>query len=389
MTVSQVSPSFPPATDPLATFEEGVRLAGEGRTEAAKSAFARVVEAEPGNAVAHKNLGVLMIQSGELLAGAHQFERAQMLCPDDQFLRDECIQVQFLAGAQLFRQGNIQAAIDRLRKVLRLDPHHSSARIELTTYLSIAGAPAVLGDYIPGPDVRLGKHALIACMPKSGSTLLFETMSALTGWQKAFFSYAYMQNEQELYLPNMLESASQDTVTQQHCRATSANIHLIQGFGITPIVLIRNLFDIVLSLADFYDSGAVANTFFIGQWTDLTAEEKHDAIIDHVMPWYLGFYASWQQANEKQAVDCLFLRYEDLIADKPATLLRTMDFLGVETTLADCKAAFARIEDSPAKTRLNRGIAGRGEKTLTDEQQDRIRRIASSYRKIDFSPVGL
>ena len=389
MTVSQVSSSFPSAAAPLPTFEEGIRLASEGEIEAAKSVFARIVEAEPGNAGAHKNLGVMMIQSGDLLGGARQFERAQTMRPDDAAMRDECIHVQFLAGAQLFRQGNVHAAIDRLRKVLRLDPHHSSARIELTTYLSVAGAPAVLADYGSDPNVSLGKHALIACMPKSGSTLLFETMSALTGWQKTYFSYAYMQNEQELYLPNMLESVSRNTVTQQHCRATSANIHLIQGFGITPIVLIRNLFDIVMSLMDFYDSGAVANTFFIGQWTDLTPEEKSDAIIDHVMPWYLGFYASWQQASKRQAVDCLFLRYEDLIADKPATLRQAMDFLGVETTLAECEDAFAKIEGSSAQTRLNRGIAGRGEKNLTIAQQDRIRRIASSYRKIDFSPVGL
>src|SRR3546814_18105807 len=55
-------------------------------------------------------------------------------------------------------------------------------------------------------------HVLIACMPKSGSSFLKEAVRKLTGWPDKALSYAYLQNEQELHLPNMLRLAMEDTV---------------------------------------------------------------------------------------------------------------------------------------------------------------------------------
>ncbi len=373
-----------------ALFEEGLRLVQTGNIGAARSVFARLVALDPHHTSAFKNLGFLTIQGGDAPGGAAILERALQLNPEDDGIRTGYIQAHLFAAGHLNRQGNTGDAIRYLRKVLAQDPANDGARIELTTCLARTGAPAVPGDYLPDPKIALGRHALIACMPKSGSTLLFETMCALTGWQKAYFSYAFLQNEQELYLPALQALAATDTVTQQHCRATEPNIQILQGFEITPIVLIRNLFDIVMSLSDFYDKGAVINTFFAGHWADLTPEEKRDNIIDHVMPWYLGFYASWRQAIEGRRLDCLVVRYEDMIEDKPATLLRVMEFLGLDSTPGACEAAFTAVEGDPSgTTRLNRGVAGRGEETLTTGQKDRLRRLSDSYRKIDFSPVGL
>ena len=390
MTAFDATFSSPSRLPPPASFEEGLRLVQAGNIEAAKSVFARLVALNPHHTSAFKNLGFLTIQSGDVPGGASILERAYQMNPDDDGIRTGYIQAHLFAAGHLNRQGNPGDAIRSLRKVLALDPANDGARIELTTCLARTGAPAVPGDYLPDPKIALGRHALIACMPKSGSTLLFETMCALTGWQKAYFSYAFLQNEQELYLPALQALAATDTVTQQHCRATEPNIQLLQGFGITPVILIRNLFDIVMSLADFYDKGAVANTFFSGHWADLGPEEKRDNIIDHVMPWYLGFFASWQSAIEGRRLNCLVVRYEDMIDDKPATLLSVMELLGLDSTPGACEAAFRAVEGDPSgMTRLNRGVAGRGEDTLTAGQKDRLRRLSDSYRKIDFSPVGL
>jgi len=79
------------------------------------------------------------------------------------------------------------------------------------------------------------------------------------------------------------------------------------------------------------------------------------------------------------AVDCHFVSYEEMIADKPGTLLRIADFLALGKTDADCAAAVAAVEGDTDKTRFNKGVAGRGAATLTEEQLGRIERLSAAY----------
>jgi LPS sulfotransferase NodH len=256
--------------------------------------------------------------------------------------------------------------------------------------LELSGIRAELGDFMPGlaPD-RLGRHVLIACMPKSGSTFLKEVLCALTGWSEAQLSYAYLQNEQELHLPNLLRVASENTITQQHCRATGPNTQIMQGFAIRPIVLVRRLEDVVLSLSDFYDAGAVTNTFFGAVWPTLDSVGKVELIIDHVMPWYAGFYASWERAVKLGRLECLFVTYEEMIADKPGAVDRIAAFLGLGKSVAECAAAVTRIDADAARTRFNKGGAGRGAAALSEEQKARLRRLFAGYGDVDLGRIGL
>ncbi|MBA2704279.1 MAG: hypothetical protein H0U60_10550, partial [Blastocatellia bacterium] len=78
--------------------------------------------------------------------------------------------------------------------------------------------------------------------------------------------------------------ADLDTVTQQHCRASDANVHLMQAFGIRPVVLVRNIFDSVMSLLDFYNKGAFQTSYFRADWQALDEELKIDLLIENVIP---------------------------------------------------------------------------------------------------------
>ena len=89
-------------------------------------------------------------------------------------------------------------------------------------------------------------------------------------------------------------------MTQQHCRATGPNTQILQAFGIRPVILVRRLDDIVLSLSDFYNGGATVNTFYGDVWPTLDQPAKYDLIIDHMMPWYASFYASWGTGGAPQ-----------------------------------------------------------------------------------------
>jgi len=386
---SQLSPGPTGATPGAATVDEGVRLASAGRLAEAAACFERVLAANPRNGDACNNLGVVRMQSGDTEGAVAMFERALSINPLDRQIRNNCVQATFVQARDLTSSGMPPKSIVGYRRVLALDPDNIGARMNLTNALARIGAHAEPGDFMADAKATLGNHALIACMPKSGSSLLFEALHRLTGWDKAFFAYAYLQNEQELHLPYVRAAAGTNTVTQQHCRATDANIQIIQGFGIRPVVLVRNLADIVVSLADFYDRGASINSFLGADWPNLSPAAKRDCIIDHVMPWYVGFYASWRRAQAAGKLDCLFVAYEQMIADKPGTLQGIVAFLGLERTVEDCRAAVSGAESDKAATRFNRGVAGRGKAALNDEQHARLRRLAVPYASIDFGLIGL
>jgi len=238
-------------------------------------------------------LGVAYFQTGDSENALRRLEQARQIAPERDDIKNNLVNVRkAVAGAQS-HQSQHDIAIQVLRQALAQDPDNVGLRIELSNLLEMTGAKGLLSDYsVALTPEALGRHILIACIPKSGSSFLKESLRALTGWKELWLSYAYLQNEQELYLPALKEAARDNTVTQQHCRATGPNLNILQGFGIRPIVLTRNLPDILLSLSDFYDSGATLNTFFGEVWPTLDQAGKHDLIIDHVMPWYAGFKAS-------------------------------------------------------------------------------------------------
>ncbi len=350
----------------------------------------QLVRLEPKNATFMSNLGVLHIRSGNMERAVNIFSDAYALAPHDQKIRNNFLNALCRAATEQSIRGNYPLAIKWIRTGLALDPSHPSLRIELTNALGYSGQPAVLGDFIPGiTPAQLGKHLLIACMPKSGSTFLKEVLCTLTGCQEANLSYAYIQYEHEIYLPHLLQCAYQNTVTQQHCRASKPNEQILQAFDIRPIVLVRNLPDVVISYSSFLDNGAVADTFFGDVWPTLNEQGKYDLIIDHVMPWYAGFYASWERAQRLGRLNCLFVTYEEMVADKPATIARIASFLDLKKTSEECATAVRAVDGNPAKTRFNKGIVGRGDQTLSPDQKARLRRLVTAYGDVDLERIGM
>ena len=70
----------------------------------------------------------------------------------------------------------------------------------------------------------------------------FRFWRGASGRRFMFSVYASLQNEQELDLPHFIKFGNVNTVTQQHARASEANIQIMQAFGVQPTVLVRNIF---------------------------------------------------------------------------------------------------------------------------------------------------
>jgi hypothetical protein len=310
------------------------------------------------------------------------------MAEDSTFLRT------FAAGFNslgiVFSQYNLnEASLLCCRKAISVYPS-PGAYVNLTNSLAATDQRATLSDFMTEitPE-QLGRHLFIACVPKSASTFLKNLLVNLTGYRDLFTVYAAGQSEHEIYLPTLREFAHLDTVTQQHCRAADANVHLMQAFGIRPVVLVRNIFDSVMSLFDFYNKGAFQTSFARADWMVLDDETKIDLLIENVIPWYFQFVSSWDLAEKQKRVEVYWLSYEDLVADKPSSVLKVLEFYGLGASRRGVEQRIGEIESEERKIRFNKGITGRGRSGLSDRQKEQIRRLTRFYPSTDFGRIGL
>ena len=324
----------------------------------------------------------------DFLRAALRLEIRGSMAQDPAFLRKFAGAFQSL-GIVFFQNNLNQASLWCCRKAISVYPGPGSY-VNLTNSLAASGERAELSDFTTEitPD-QLGRHIFIACVPKTASTFLKNLLASVTGYRDLFTVYAAGQTEHEIYLPTLRESAHVDTVTQQHCRASDANIHLMQAFGIRPVVLVRNIFDSVMSLLDFYNQGACQTSYFRADWPGLDEETKIDLLIENVIPWYFQFVASWDLAQKQQRLEIFWLTYEELTANKPSSVLKVLEFYGLGASRRGVEERIREIESEKQKNRFNKGIAGRGKSGLNDRQKEQIRRVARFYPSTDFGRIGL
>jgi hypothetical protein len=130
---------------------------------------------------------------------------------------------------------------------------------------------------IRGED--LGRTMLIACFPKSGSSLLRECLLAATGYGTLNLYFDGHQNEQEIHLPYIVDNEGAGSVAHPHCRTTISNINIIQLFQIDTVDLVRNILDSLMSIADFIGEGVGNIAFFPDDLPSWHRAEQLDAMV--------------------------------------------------------------------------------------------------------------
>jgi len=324
----------------------------------------------------------------DFLRAALRLEIRGSMAEDSTFLRKFAAHFQSL-GLVFFQNGLNEESLVCCRKAISIYPSPGSY-VNLTNSLVATGGRAQLSDYTTEITAeQLGRHLFIACVPKSASTFLKNLLVNVTGYRDLFTVYAAGQSEHEIYLPTVRESAHLDTVTQQHCRASDANVHLMQAFAIRPVVLVRNIFDSVMSLLDFYNKGAFQTSFARADWPVLDDETKIDLLIENVIPWYFQFVASWDLAEKQKRVEVYWLSYEELVTDKPSSVLKVLEFYGLGASRQGVQQRIREIESEGRKIRFNKGVTGRGTLGLNDRQKEQIRRLTKYYPSTDFGRIGL
>lgn len=232
---------------------------------------------------------------------------------------------------------------------------------------------------------------VISAMPKSGSTFLTRSIAATTGYRHSYLACSYGNVDQELYLPKIIDAYGRGTVTQQHFKANEHNLELLQFYGITPVVLVRNIFDVLVSARDHLVHENLHNLpgIHVGaDFLEFDHERQMDFVVDFIAPWHIGYFASWCQA-EANGFRFQWMSYEESVVDWPRAVSRVLEFYGVPRTQEEITQAVEMLTKAPReKTRINQGVAGRGYTHLSAAQRDRVVQL-TEYYNCDFSRIGI
>ncbi|MEJ2588474.1 MAG: tetratricopeptide repeat protein [Deltaproteobacteria bacterium] len=120
---------------PEASFaEQGRRYYREGRFQEAKRCYERALKADPGNALALNNLGVLQIRGRHLVAAKKNFEKAIRLKPDyvDPYYNMACL---------LAIENQAQESLRYLKKAVSLYPSVKAWACEDSDLRSLQNLP--------------------------------------------------------------------------------------------------------------------------------------------------------------------------------------------------------------------------------------------------------
>jgi hypothetical protein len=153
-------------------------------------------------------------------------------------------------------------------------------------------------------------------------------------------------------------------------------------------VLVRNIFDTIVSLADFTgnDEILIPNAHLPLACATWNREQRLGLLVRMAAPWFLNFFASWQDAQHE--LPALWITYDDVTQGTAQTLRRIAAHTDVAMSPTHIEAAISKVD--PSASRFNRGISGRGRSELTESQQQWVRDMAASFHgAYDFSLIGL
>lgn len=194
---------------------------------------------------------------------------------------------------------------------------------------------------------------VVACQPKSGSSFLTGALSALPGMRGVSLVPGHDRREQELCELRLRQERRGGYVAHMHLRHSSVTDDLVKRYGLSVVVLTRDLFDVVVSLRDHLrkESTVFPMAYFTEEHLRLPDAELEAAITKLVIPWYINFYMGWR--------DCpyaIHVRYEGMIANPNETIASIARAVGLSPTEVEIEHAMSAVK----VTRLNSGVAGRG-----------------------------
>lgn len=224
-------------------------------------------------------------------------------------------------------------------------------------------------------------HVLVACMPKSGSTSLTNAIAAHPRFRKAGLAAEYGRREQELCQIRLSRYNHRGRyVCQIHLRNSEFTQRLIAQYRLSPVVLVRDLPDVVMSIRDHMhaESRIGPMAFITEAHLRQRPAELEETIVRLAMPWYLNFYAGWREDPRARVV-----HYEDMIRDPVSTIAGVLRHAGVEPRMDRMQQVLDAFH-GPGN-RLNVGVAGRG-RSLAPRAAEALGQLLDQYPEFEGDP---
>ena len=227
-------------------------------------------------------------------------------------------------------------------------------------------------------------HILIACTPKSGSTFLWTILSQIPAYKKVSLIPGSDRRENELCKEKLIVNHRLNYVARLHIRYSQPTRELMESFYLRPVVCVRNIYDSVISLKDhiFKQRPALSMINSVDKdFKNWDSAKQDEFIVDLAIPWYINFFVSWSECHNKALVT-----YEELNRDSLCTVKRLLSELGISASNETIGEYIKAAEKTD--TLKNVATVGRGE-ALSQYLKNRMRRFASYYPGVDFTPLGI
>ncbi|MDA8692805.1 hypothetical protein N9L92_01995 [Saprospiraceae bacterium] len=229
----------------------------------------------------------------------------------------------------------------------------------------------------------------ISCFPKSGSSYLTALLQENFNLKPVSIIPGAGRREQEptqfrMFMHSL--NLRRGYIAQVHTKASKSVINMFKLHKLQPIILTRDIRDVIISLRDHLLSEGpnIPMAYVSNEFQNFSEERQIDFLIEFVVPWFFNFYASWYTVEKSKILSVKWITYEDYISNKTSTL----DSIAKHYNLSIPKNGY-EFDKLKRNTRKNKGVTGRGKASLSIAQNKKILSYTDYYKNVDFSLMGL
>jgi hypothetical protein len=231
----------------------------------------------------------------------------------------------------------------------------------------------------------------LAFAPKAAGTFFRQvTMHAING---ALYRGSHAQGGRDgaPYLPNFLvyylDADLPEIVVHTHMQAFTANRQFLSAFGIRPVIMLRNIPDMLASFWDMLETDQVAraqclNCVVPDNFVELDHARKADFILDVIAPWYASYFASWKSFVDEAPEQVCVLRYQDFCQNPENSIQMALAHAGFAVSRDTCTEALGEVWPNRNSFRYNKGTGGRAKGYFNARQLAEIARKLSHYPQL-------
>ena len=161
------------------------------------------------------------------------------------------------------------------------------------------------------------KKIVLNCMPKAGSSYLFNIVETQTDYRKVYLADPRLHtSSMDINCLRIFQCCMQNSITRLHITKNDQNLHYLRLSRAKVVILVRDLIDILVSLYDDvwkdFEAGKKYSTIFNLDAGLFCGVEDKDLkrLAQLVYPWYSCFVRDW--VIDRSDNDFLIV-YDDLV----------------------------------------------------------------------------